>query len=89
MSLSDELVVMVFDQRDPTMDGVNNLVKKKVSCKDNLVPNSLRLENIIDCENMGNTVENLYIEELHGKQSHISKDGMQGSVCKSGFDSRS
>jgi hypothetical protein len=39
-----------------TMDGVNNLTKKQVSCKDGSLPDGLRPKNIIDFENMGNTI---------------------------------
>jgi len=37
------------------MDGVNNLAKKQISCKDNSFPDGLRPKNIVDFENMGNT----------------------------------
>jgi len=56
LSLNDELAITVFDHGDVTMHGVNNLTKKRVSCRDNSLPNGLWLDNIIDFENMGNTV---------------------------------
>ncbi len=56
LSLNDELVVTVFDHGDVTMDGMNNLMKKRVSCRDNSLPNGLRPDNIVDFEHMGNTV---------------------------------
>jgi len=41
------------------MDGVNNLVKKQVSCMDDSLLDGLQLENIVDFENMGNIVQDL------------------------------
>ncbi len=53
------------------------------------MPDGLQPENVIDFENMGNTVQDLCNEELHGKRSYTFEDGVQGSVCDYGFDSRS
>ncbi len=71
------------------MDGVNNLTKKQVSCKDGSFPDGLRPKNIIDFENMGNTIQDLCNEELHGEKSYTFEDGVQGSLCNFSFDSRS
>jgi hypothetical protein len=87
--LNDELVVMVLDQGDLTMDGVNNFVKKRISYKDDSLPDGLQLENIIDFENMGNAVQDLCNEELQGEGSYTSEDDVQGPACKSSFDSKS
>jgi hypothetical protein len=38
---------------------------------------------------MGNTIENLHSEELHGKMSYISKDGVEGYVGESTSNSMS
>jgi hypothetical protein len=38
------------------VDGVNNLLKKQVSCKDNSLAKNFWVENIHDVENMGNTI---------------------------------
>jgi hypothetical protein len=38
---------------------------------------------------MGNTIEDLHNEELCGEMIYISKDGVEGSVGESGFDSMS
>lgn len=46
------------------MDGVNNLLKKQVSCKDNSLEGNFQAENISDVENMGNR-----IEDLHGEMN--------------------
>jgi hypothetical protein len=54
--LNDEFAVMMLDQNDLTMDGVNNLVKKRVSWKDDSLLDGLWFENIVDFENMGNIV---------------------------------
>jgi hypothetical protein len=70
------------------MDGVNNLVKKQISCKDDSLPDGLQPKNIIVFENMGNTIQDLCNEELHGKGSYTFEDGVQGSMCKSSFDSK-
>ncbi len=71
------------------MDGVNNLVKKWVSCRDNSLFNGLWPENIIDFENIGNTIHDLCNEELHGERCYTSKDGVQAFLCDSSFNSRS
>jgi uncharacterized protein YprB with RNaseH-like and TPR domain len=48
------------------MDGVNNLLKKWISCKDDSLVDNFWSENIRDVENMGNIVE-----ELHGEMIYI------------------
>jgi hypothetical protein len=53
------------------------------------LPDGLWLDNIIDFENMGNIVQELCNEELHGKGSYTSEDGVQGSVCNFGSKSSS
>jgi hypothetical protein len=65
------------------MDGVNNLSKKQVSCKDNFLAKSFQAENIDDVENMGNRVEDLCNEDLHGEMNYISEDGVEGSIGES------
>ncbi len=50
---------------------------------------SFQVENIGDVENMGNIVQDLHNEELHGEMSYISKDGVEGSIGEFGFDSMS
>jgi hypothetical protein len=89
LSLNDELVILVFDQGDLTMDGVNNLAKKQVSCRDDSLPDVLWPENIIDFENMGNTIKDLCNEESHGKGSYTFEDSVQGSMCNYGSNSKS
>ncbi len=83
----DEMVEMAIKQGHVTMDGVNNLAKKQVSCKDDSLPKSFRAENIDDFENMGYTIEDLCNEELHGERSYISKDGVEGFVGEFGPNS--
>ncbi len=85
----DEVAEMGIEQGCVTMDGVNNLVKKQVSCRDDYLPKSFRVENIDDFENMGNTIEDLCNEELHGERSYISKDGAQSFIGEFEFDSMS
>jgi hypothetical protein len=58
------------------MNGVNNLAKKRISCRDDSLPDGLWPENIIDFENMGNIVEDLCNEKLCGKRNYTSKDGV-------------
>ncbi len=58
------------------MDGVNNLPKKQVSCRDDSLFNDLRPEKIVDFENMGNKVQDLCNEELHGEGSYTSQDSV-------------
>ncbi len=71
------------------MDGANNLMKKQVSCRDDSLLDGLQLENIADFENMGNIVQDLCNDELHGEGSYTSKDGVQGSACESSSNSKS
>jgi hypothetical protein len=59
------------------VDGVNNLAKKRISCKDNSFPDGLWPKNIIDFENMGNIFQDLCNEELHGEGSYT----MRNYVC--------
>ncbi len=63
-------------------------MKKWVSWKDDSLFDGLHPENIVDFENMGNTIHDLCNEELHGEGSYTSEDNVQGSMCKFGFDSR-
>jgi hypothetical protein len=46
---------------------------------------SFQVENIGDVENMGNIVEDLHNEELHGEMSYISKDGVEGFIGEFGL----
>jgi hypothetical protein len=39
------------------MDGVNNLAKKQVSCRDNSLLESFKTKNIDGLKNMGNIIE--------------------------------
>ncbi len=66
------------------MDGVNNLLKKQVLCKDDALVENFQAKNISDVENMENIVEDLRNEELHGEMSYISKDGVEEFVGESG-----
>jgi hypothetical protein len=56
VSLNDELAVMMLEQGDLTLHVVNNLLKKRISCRDDSLSDGLQLENIIDFDNMGNVV---------------------------------
>ncbi len=56
VSLNVELVVIVFDKGNLTMHAMNNLANKRVSCKDESLFDGLQPENIVDFENMGNTI---------------------------------
>jgi hypothetical protein len=47
------------------------LLEKRVSCKDDSLAESFGVENIHDVENMGNTIEDLCNEELHGEMIYI------------------
>ncbi len=44
------------------MDRVNNVLKKRISCRNDALKESFWAENINDMENMGNTVEDLHNE---------------------------
>jgi hypothetical protein len=66
LSMNDEEVATTRDQCHMIVDGVNNLLKKWISCKDDSLVDSFRSENIRDVENMGNIVE-----ELHGEMIYI------------------
>jgi hypothetical protein len=50
---------------------------------------NFQAKDIDDVENMGNTIEDLHNEELHGEMNYIFEDGVEGSVGKSRFDSMS
>jgi len=69
------------------MDGMNNLSKKWVSCRDNAFAENFQTKDIDDVENMGNIVEDLHNEELHCEMSYIFEDGVEGSIGKFGFNS--
>ncbi|CAM6041971.1 unnamed protein product, partial [Sphagnum compactum] len=56
---------------------------------DDSLPDGLWPENIIHFENMGNTVQDLCNEELHGKGSYTLEDSVQSFACNSGSNSRS
>ncbi len=71
------------------MDGVNNLSKKRISCKDDSLMESFQAENMRDVENMGNIIEDLHHHELHGEMIYIFEDGVEESIGESGFDSMS
>jgi len=86
---NDELVVTVLDYGDLTMHVINNCMKKQVSCRDDSLPDGLQPQNIVDFENMNNTVQDLCNEELHGKGSLTSKEDVQGYACDFGSDSKS
>ncbi len=61
------------------MDVMNNLAKKQISCKDNSLLDGLWLEYVLDFRNMGNTIQDLCNEELHGEGNYTSNDNVQGS----------
>ncbi len=86
LSMNDEEVAKVRDQCHVIVDGVNNLLKKRISCKDNSLVERFQAENICDVENMGNTVEDLCNEKLRGEMIYIYEDGVEGSVEESGFN---
>ncbi len=65
--MNDEVVDRMIVQGHITMDGVNNLTKKQVSCKDNSLLESFEAKNIDGFKNMGNIVEDKCNEKLHGK----------------------
>ncbi len=80
LSMNNEKVVTARDQCHMIVDGVNNFSKKQVSCKDNSLVESFRVENIRDVDNMGNRVEDLCNEELRGEMVYISEDGVEGPL---------
>jgi hypothetical protein len=57
--MNDEVVDTAINQCHVIMDGVNNLLKKQVSCKDDALVESFWVKNIGDVQNVGNTVEDL------------------------------
>jgi hypothetical protein len=71
------------------MDGMNNLLKKQISCKEDALAESFRVQKIDDVENMGNIVEDLHNEELHGEMSYIFEYGVEKFVGESAFNSMS
>ncbi len=52
VSMNDEKVALARDQCHVIVDGVNNLSKKRVSCKDNSLAKSFWTKNMRDVENM-------------------------------------
>jgi len=85
--MNDEVVKMTIEQCHVIMDGVNNLSKKRVSCRDNALAENFQAKDIDDVENMGNIVEDLHNEELHGEMSYIFEDGVEGPVGRFGSNS--
>jgi hypothetical protein len=85
--MNDEKVASVRDQCHVIVDGVNNLSKKHVSCKDDSLAKSFQTKNMRDVENMSNIIEDLHNEELHGEMIYISKNGVERSIGESRFDS--
>jgi len=69
------------------MDGVNNLSKNQISYKDDALSKSFRTENNDDVENVGNIVEDLCNEKLHGEMSYIYEAGVEGSIGEYGPNS--
>ncbi len=67
--MNDEVVKTTIKQCHVIMDGVNNLSKKRVSCRDNALAENFQAKDIVDVENMGNTFEDLHNEELHGEMN--------------------
>ncbi len=63
LSMNDEKVARMKNQCHVIVDGVNNFSKKQVSCKDDSLAESFKVENICDMDNMGNTVEDLRNED--------------------------
>jgi hypothetical protein len=60
--MNDKMVKMVIMQCHVIMDRVNNVLKKRISCRNDALKESFWAENINDMENMGNTVEDLHNE---------------------------
>jgi len=85
--MNDEELAMTRNQCHVIVDGVNNLLKKRVSCKDNSLAESFRAKNIRDAKNMGNRVKDLCNEELCGEMIYIFEDGVEGFVGEFGSDS--
>jgi hypothetical protein len=85
--MNDEEVAMAKDQCQVIVDGVNNLLKMQVSCKDNSLMENFQAKNIRDAENVGDIVENLHNEGLCDEMIYIFKDGVERFVAKSRFDS--
>jgi len=48
---------------------------------------SFQVKKIDDVENIGNIVEDLCNEELHGEMSYIFKNGVEGSIGEFGSNS--
>jgi hypothetical protein len=69
------------------MDGVNNLSKNCISYRDDALAKSFQTKNNDDVENVGNIVEDLCNEELHGEMSYIYEDGVERFVRESGTNS--
>jgi hypothetical protein len=85
--MNDEVVETMIKQCHVIMHGVNNLLKKRVLCKDDSLASSFQVENIGDVENVGNIVENLCNEKLHDEMSYIFEDDVERYVGESEFDS--
>jgi len=81
LSMNDEMIEMSIEQCHVIMDQVNNLSNKQI-----LVEN-FWAKNIDDVENMGYIIEDLHNEELHGEMNYISKDGLEGFIGESRFNS--
>jgi len=85
--MNDEVVRTAIEQCHMITDGANNLSKKWVSCRDNALVKNFQAKDIDDVENMGNIVEDLHNEKLHGEMSYIFEDGVERSVGKFWSDS--
>ncbi len=69
LSLNDELDITMLDYDDLIMDGANNFSKKRVSCKDDSLPNGLRPEKNFDLRIWVIQFRTLCNEELCGEGS--------------------
>jgi len=83
--MNDEEVAIAKNQCHMIVDGMNNLSKRQVSCKDDSLAENFRVENMRDVENMGNILEDLHDEELHSEMIYISKDGVEGFIGNLGL----
>jgi hypothetical protein len=89
LSMNDEKAVMTKNQCHMITNGVNNLLKKRILCKDNSLAENFQVKNIHDVENMGNIVGDLRHEEVRGEMIYIFEDGVEMLVGEFGFDSMS
>jgi hypothetical protein len=85
--MNDEELAMTRDQCHVIVDGVNNLLKKRISCKDNSLVESFQAKNIRDAKNMGNRVKDLCNEELCGEMIYVFEDGVEGFIGEFGSNS--